>query len=63
MTEPVQPSRQSQEMLGSLQKAVTEALEKKQRLGQYAVLWKDGRPVIEGVEETAVSPQTIAGKS
>ncbi|MEO5353831.1 MAG: hypothetical protein H7835_11570 [Magnetococcus sp. XQGC-1] len=31
-----------------MQKAVTEALERKKRLGQYAVIWRDGRPVTIG---------------
>lgn len=30
--------------LTSLRKAVAEALERKRRLGQYAVIWRDGRP-------------------
>ena len=40
------PSADSQEMLESLKKAVNQALEKKKRLGQYAVIWADGKPVI-----------------
>lgn len=28
----------------SLQKSVAAALERKRRLGQYAVIWRDGRP-------------------
>jgi len=31
--------------LAALQKAVARALERKRRLGQYAVVWRDGRPV------------------
>lgn len=30
--------------LAALRKAVNEALERKRRLGQYAVVWRDGRP-------------------
>ncbi len=30
-------------MLASLQSAVRKCLERKQRLGQYAVVWEDGR--------------------
>jgi hypothetical protein len=30
--------------LAALRKAVAEALERKRRLGQYAVVWRDGRP-------------------
>ncbi len=43
------PSRESQIMLDTLKTAVTHTLEKKRRLGQYAVVWEDGRPIrIEG---------------
>lgn len=30
--------------LAALNKAVAAALERKRRLGQYAVVWRDGRP-------------------
>lgn len=33
-----------------LRSAVAEALERKQRLGQYAVIWQDGKPVFVGGE-------------
>jgi hypothetical protein len=42
------PSKESRILLETLQKAVAQALEKKKRLGQYAVIWKDGRPVVTG---------------
>ncbi len=45
MTQAAQPSLESQEMLKVLQQAVAEALDKKRRLGQYAVVWKEGKPV------------------
>lgn len=32
------------QMLASLQDAVRKCLERKQRLDQYAVIWKDGKP-------------------
>ncbi len=38
-------SAQTQAMLKSLQEAVRKSLERKQRLGQYAVTWQNGRPV------------------
>lgn len=41
-------SREGQILLGSLQKAVTQTLEKKKRLGQYAVVWRDGKPIVIG---------------
>ena len=36
----------SQKMLDSLKAAVSQALEKKKRLGQYAVVWVDNKPVV-----------------
>jgi len=35
----LKPSKEGVEMLESLKKAVADALEKKKRLGQYAVVW------------------------
>ncbi len=42
------PSPLAQEMLKALQDAVTKELQRKQKLGQYAVTWHDGRPVQTG---------------
>ncbi len=42
------PSEESKLILESLQKAVDMALEKKRRLGQYAVVWRDGKPIFIG---------------
>ncbi len=42
------PSPQAQAMLKALQDAVTKSLERKQRLGQYAVTWQNGRPIQVG---------------
>jgi len=39
-----------QQILDSLTNAVAEALDRKRRLGQYAVVWRDGQPVILGDE-------------
>ncbi len=39
------PSEQAQKTLEVLREAVAEVLEKKRRLGQYAVVWRDGRIV------------------
>jgi len=39
------PSEKSQILLTTLKTAVANALEKKRRLGQYAVVWKNGKPV------------------
>ncbi|HKJ82899.1 MAG TPA: hypothetical protein VJ961_02630 [Mariprofundaceae bacterium] len=44
------PSEEGQVMLNSLKQAVSHALERKRRLGQYAVVWKDGQPVRLGEE-------------
>ncbi|WP_240687467.1 hypothetical protein [Alcanivorax sp. 24] len=38
----------TQEMLDSLRIAVADTLERKRRLGQYAVIWQDGKPVQVG---------------
>jgi len=38
------PSDEALVMLESLRRAVEKALDKKARLGQYAVAWKDGSP-------------------
>lgn len=42
------PPPDTQQMLDALKQAVAKELEKKKRLGQYAVFWKDGRPVLVG---------------
>ena len=34
--------------LETLRQAVSKTLERKRRLGQYAVIWKNGKPVIMG---------------
>ncbi len=36
------------EGLKALKRAVDQALERKRKLGQYAVFWRDGRVVFEG---------------
>jgi len=42
------PSEEGQVLLEALQKAVTQTLEKKKRLRQYAVVWRDGKPIMIG---------------
>jgi len=44
------PSEEGRVMLDTLKQAVSHALEKKRRLGQYAVIWKEGKPVRLGDE-------------
>ena len=36
------------QMLQPLRQVAAETLEKKRRLGQYAVIWENGKPVIVG---------------
>jgi hypothetical protein len=40
-------------VLEVLKRAVAEALERKRRLGQYAVMWRDGRVVCTGPDAPA----------
>ena len=42
------PSPEGQRQLESLRRAVARALERKRRLGQYAVIWRNGKPAREG---------------
>lgn len=53
-------SEEGQVMLDSLQKAVTQVLEKKRRLGQYAVVWRDGKPVMIGEDAPKVSEKPLS---
>jgi hypothetical protein len=43
-----QPSEKSQIILSSLKEAVANALEKKRKLGQYAVVWENNKLVYKG---------------
>ena len=45
-----QLSSDGQATLSALQQSVTKTLERKRRLGQYAVVWRDGGAVLEGGE-------------
>ena len=42
------PSPEAQAMLKALQDAVTKALDRKRRLGHYAVTWQNGRAILSG---------------
>ncbi len=42
------PSPEGTAQLAALQRAVDKALERKRRLGQYAVVWENGQPVLKG---------------
>lgn len=52
------PSQEGQQILEMLRQSVSKALEKKRRLGQYAVIWKNGKPVATG-GDAPVSDKTI----
>lgn len=54
-----QLSPDTQEMLNSLRTAVAETLERKRRLGQYAVFWQEGKPVFIG-EDAPRNPDDTA---
>jgi len=46
-TPPV-PNQEAQAMLDCLRQAVTKTLDRKRRLGHYAVLWSEGAPIAVG---------------
>ncbi len=51
------PSKEGQVLLDTLQKAVSETLEKKKRLGQYTVVWRDGKPLVTGEDAPKLSSE------
>lgn len=51
------PSKESMIVLESLRKAVEQALDRKKRLGQYAVVWQDGQPTIIGGDKSESTRQ------
>ncbi len=55
-------SPDTQVILDALQQAVTNALERKRRLGHYAVLWSGNAPLIVGEDapERPQAPQVTA---
>lgn len=55
---PGSPTPDTLQVLASLRAAVAQALEQKRRLGQYAVLWQDGRPVVIG-EDAPTEPDAV----
>ncbi|BBL73687.1 hypothetical protein MishRS11D_07850 [Methylomagnum ishizawai] len=48
------PSDESLVILESLKKAVHKALDQKKRLGHYAVVWKDNKPMLIGEDAPQV---------
>lgn len=49
-----QPSEQSKIVLNALKQASSNELDKKRRLGQYAVLWENGQLVYKGEDAPKV---------
>ncbi|MFD2112113.1 hypothetical protein [Thiorhodococcus fuscus] len=56
----IQVSSEDQQILDALRRAVAETLERKRRLGQYAVVWRDGKPIMLGGENDASNPSPSA---
>lgn len=48
----------AQKGLESLRRSVAEDLERKRRLGQYAVFWRDGRVVYDGPDAPKEQPDS-----
>ncbi len=51
-------SKETKKMLNSLKKAVSKTLEKKKRLGQYAVVWDGEKPVVRDYSFTHARSDT-----
>jgi hypothetical protein len=43
-----EPSKEGRELPEGLRQSVANALERKRRLGQYAITWQDGKPLARG---------------
>ena len=54
------PSPKAVQMLEILKQSVEKALERKKRLGQYAVVWQNGKPVLIG-KDSSLAPFTPCG--
>ena len=57
---PIDPDTQA--MLDSLRLAVRKELERKRRLGHYAVLWQDNAPLLVGEDAPDCTAATAATK-
>lgn len=53
----------TQKILEVLQQATADALDRKRRLGQYAVIWRDGKPVTIGEDTPTNTSETELEKS
>ena len=51
---------ETQKALETLQKVATETLERKRRLGHYAVIWQDGKPVAVGEDAPERSSSSLS---
>ena len=49
------PSADGRRMLESLRQAVGKTLERKRRLGQYAVVWRHGKPCVIHADTSRVA--------
>lgn len=52
-------SQEDQKVMDALQSAVTETLEKKRKLGHYAVIWQDGKPIAVGEDAPQQEGETF----
>jgi hypothetical protein len=48
ITQTSAPSPEALQMLEALRQSVAKTLERKRRLGHYAVIWQNGKPVLTG---------------
>lgn len=53
------PVLDAQQLLAALKATATSTLERKRRLGHYAVVWQDGRPVAIGEDRPESPPPTL----
>jgi hypothetical protein len=51
----IMPSLKSRTVLAALQRAVDKTLDKKEKLGQYAVIWQNGEVVLKGADVSRVA--------
>ena len=55
-------SQDSQDMLDTLKTAVNKTLDNKKRLGQYAVIWSDDKPILVGADVPEENQQSMKSK-
>lgn len=53
------PDPKTQAILESLQKTATKTLERKRKLGHYAVVWQDGAPLMIGEDAPEYSVSSV----